>query len=467
MPLRLVNVKNFFLPMMKYPARDHAKKVYHHLKKENVAIFIAGGNPPPIPYCDQYLPLRQNRYFHYLSGVDQIGGCFVLYHNKKLTLFLPDVDKEDIMWSGLPLSPKEALETFDVDEVKFASDVPSTLEQISMNQTTIYTTDTEEYKNKSFAKLVTAFDKDLFHALDESRLIKDDFELDLMRKAAAITDESHIKTMSAMGHSDNETHLHAEFVYHSLRAGSKFQSYDPICCSGHNCGTLHYVKNDEDFRDPTRQSVLLDAGAEWKCYASDVTRCFPINGEWTQEHLNIYNSVLDMQTQVMDKIQAGAHWDELHILSHKVLIDNFLKIGLFINGSADEIFESGVSVWFYPHGLGHLLGMDTHDVGGRPNYEDPNPMLRYLRLRRSLQKNMVVTNEPGIYFSPFLLENVAKLQKKYINYPLLETYMSVGGVRIEDDVIVLENGHEVISKAPKDPKKISEIVLEGLKSKNV
>lgn len=448
---------------MKYPARDHAKRVYAHLDKSNAAIFVAGGTPPPIPYCDQSLPLRQNRYFHYLTGVDQIGGCFVLYHDSTLTLFLPDVDKEDIMWSGLPLSPEEALETFDVDVVKFASDVSNVLEEITKDGTIVYTTDTEEYKDKLFAKLVTPADKDFFHALDEARLIKDDFELDLMRKAAAITDNCHIKTMSAMGHSENETHLHAEFVYHSLRAGSKFQSYDPICCSGHNCGTLHYVKNDEDFRDPTRQSVLIDAGAEWKCYASDVTRCFPINGEWTEEHLNIYNSVLDMQTQVMEKIQAGAHWDELHILSHRILINNFLKIGLFTNGSAEEIFDSGVSVWFYPHGLGHLLGMDTHDVGGHPNYDDPNPMLRYLRLRRPLQKNMVVTNEPGIYFSPFLLENVTDDQKKFINYPLLETYMPVGGVRIEDDVIVLENGNEVISKAPKDPKEISKIVLEGLK----
>lgn len=456
-----INVHSSFT--MKYPAREHARRVFAHLAKEDAAIFIAGGNPPPIPYCDQYLPLRQNRYFHYLTGVDQIGGCFVLYYNQKLTLFLPDVDKEDIMWSGLPLSPKEALEEFDVDDVKFASDVAATLEKLAQANTPILTTDVEMYASKSFAKLVTAGDESLFNALDEARLIKDDYELDLMRKAAAITDNCHIKTMSAMGHSDNETHLHAEFVYHSLRAGSKFQSYDPICCSGHNCGTLHYVKNDEDFRDPTRQSVLLDAGAEWKCYASDVTRCFPINGHWSPEHLNIYNAVLDMQTQVMAKIRAGAHWDHLHLLSHKVLIDNFLNLGLF-KGSPQDIFDSGVSVWFYPHGLGHLLGMDTHDVGGLPNYNDPNPMLRYLRLRRPLQKNMVVTNEPGIYFSPFLLENISQDQKKFVNYPLLESYMPVGGVRIEDDVIVLENGYEVISKAPKDPIEISKIVLKGLQT---
>lgn len=453
--------------MKKYPARAHAEKVYGHLAVEDAAIFIAGGTPPPIAYCDQTLPLRQSRYFHYLTGVDQIGGCFVLFHKGKLTLFLPDVDAEDIMWSGEPLSCQEALEQFDIDAVSYAADVQATLEDISKQGTTIFTPDTTEYSSKAFASLVTAGDKRLFHALDESRLIKDEFELDLMRKAAAITDQCHIKTMSALGKSDNETHLHAEFIYHSLRAGSKFQSYDPICCSGHNCGTLHYVKNDEDFRDPTRQSVLIDAGAEWKCYASDVTRCFPITGQWSKEHLDIYNAVLDMQTQVMEKIKAGTLWDDLHLLSHKVLIDNFLKIGLFQNGTKEEIFDSGASVWFYPHGLGHLLGMDTHDVGGHANYEDPNPMLRYLRLRRPLQTNMVLTNEPGIYFSPFLLANLTEEQSKYVNKELLEKYMSVGGVRIEDDIIVLDDGCEVISHAPKDPEEISRIVLEGLKNTTV
>lgn len=201
-----------------------------------------------------------------------------------------------------------------------------------------------------------------------------------------------------------------------------------------------------------KESVLIDAGAEWECYSSDVTRCFPINGKWTKEHLDIYTAVRDMQFKVMEKIKPDVSWDSLHFLSHKVLIKHFLRLGLFINGTEDEIFESRVSVWFYPHGLGHLLGMDTHDVGGYPNYEDKDSMLRYLRLRRDLKEGMVVTDEPGIYFSPFLIKHALENenQKKFINMDIVNKYMYIGGVRIEDDILVTKDGYENLTNITSD-----------------
>jgi Xaa-Pro dipeptidase len=458
------------LKNMKYPAKAHAATVESHFisKKlpataENSAFFIASATYKQYPYCDQSAPLRQNRYFHYLTGVDQISGAYVLYtlSSKKLTLFLPNVDKEDIMWSGLPLSPEEAMEKYDVDEVLYAKDVEGTLKSLTESKVDIYTTDVDEYTDLPFSNLVTSGDDDFFFALDEARMIKDDFEISLMKHAAKITDNCHMAVMSALPIEHNETHMHAEFVYHSIRQGSKFQSYDPICCSGPSCGTLHYVKNDDPMDGKT--SVLIDAGAEWQCYASDVTRCFPITGKFSEEHLNIYLAVKDMQTQVMEKIKPGVLWDDLHFLSHKVLIKHFVKLGLFHNGTEEDIFNSKVSAWFYPHGLGHLLGMDTHDVGGCPNYEDENILLRYLRLRRKLQKGMVVTDEPGIYFSPFLIENITEEQKKYVNMELVEKYMYVGGVRIEDDILVTEDGYENFTGITSDPQEIERIVQNGLK----
>lgn len=455
--------------MMKYPAKAHAQNVQQHFlnKKvsataDNTAFFIASAVLKQYPYCDQTAPIRQNRYFHYLTGIDQISGAYVLYHvlKDKLTLFLPDVDADDIMWSGLPLSPEDALKEYDVDEVLYAKDVENTLKSLKEKNVNIYTTDIDEYSTKPFSKDVISGDIDFFYALDESRLIKDEFEVELMRHAARITDNCHLAVMSALPIESNETHLHAEFVYHSIRQGSKFQSYDPICCSGPSCGTLHYVKNDDPMDGKT--SVLIDAGAEWKCYASDVTRCFPITGKFSKEHLEIYLAVKDMQTKVMEQIKPGVLWDDLHLLSHKVLIKHFLELGLFQNGTEEEIFDSKVSVWFYPHGLGHVLGMDTHDVGGYPNYEDENPYLRYLRLRRKLQKGMVVTDEPGIYFSPFLIEKITEEQKKYVNMQLVEKYMYVGGVRIEDDILVTEDGYENFTKITSDPYEIEKIVQKGL-----
>ncbi|KAG0687851.1 hypothetical protein C6P40_001771 [Pichia californica] len=454
---------------MKYPAKAHALKVKSHFlskntdkKDENFAFFIAGANAAPYAYCDEFAPLRQNRYFHYLTGIEQIAGAFILFNvaNEKLTLFLPNVDEDDIMWSGLPLSKEDALKEFDVDEVYYAKDIETTLKSLKDSNYKIYTTDTDDYAKLPFANYVIPKDPVFFYALDESRLIKDDYEIALMRHAAKITDNCHMAVMSALPIETNETHLHAEFIYHSIRQGSKFQSYDPICCSGPSCGTLHYVKNDDPMDGKT--SVLIDAGAEWKCYASDVTRCFPITGKFSTEHLSIYNAVKDMQTQVMENVKPGIHWDDLHFLSHKVLIKHFIDLGLFHNGTAEEIFESGVSVWFYPHGLGHLLGMDTHDVGGHANYDDPNPMLRYLRLRRKLETGMVVTDEPGIYFSPFLIEKITKEQEKYVNKEIVDKYMYIGGVRIEDDILVTKDGYENMTHITSDPYEIEKIVQKGL-----
>ncbi|ODV84847.1 hypothetical protein CANARDRAFT_200045 [[Candida] arabinofermentans NRRL YB-2248] len=455
---------------IKYPALTHALKVKSHFlsKKPDSAttsaFLIAGESLKLYPYSDQCPPLRQNRYFHYLSGVDQIGGCFILFElsSNKLTLFLPEIDYDDIMWSGMPLSIEEASSKYDVAEVLYADSLASKLESLHESGIEIYTTDTNEYKDKSFASLVIAGNEDFFYALDESRTIKDNYEIALMKHAAKITDNCHLAVMSALPIEKNEGHIHAEFLYHSIRQGSKFLSYDPICCSGPNCGTLHYVKNDDTTQG--KESVLIDAGSEWACYTSDVTRCFPINGEWTKEHLEIYTSVLEMQSTTMAGIKDGCSWEDLHMLAHKVLVKKFIEFGIFKNGTEDEIYKSGVSIHFFPHGLGHLLGMDTHDVGGYPNYSDKNPMLRYLRIRRPLKAGMVVTNEPGIYFSPFLLENGLKNpdHAKYIDMDVVNKYMYIGGVRIEDDVLVAQDGYEVFTKITSDPKEISDIVKKGL-----
>lgn len=451
----------------KYPAKEHAKKVYTHFQGKNkdnskVAFFISGEDLVLYDYCDQTKPIRQNRYFFYLSGVSA-PGSHVLYEaaSDELTLYLADIDQDDVMWSGMPMSLEEAKERYDVDKVKYVSDMKKDLESVSQSAT-IYTTDINNF-NKSYAEYLHEKNDDFFYAMDESRLIKDSYELELMRHAAAITDKCHLAVMSAIPIETNETHIHAEFMYHALRQGSKYQSYDPVCCSGPNCSTLHYVKNDEDIE--SRRSILIDAGAEWECYASDVTRCFPINGDWSKEHLEIYNAVLNMQKTTMAMIKPGAKWDDLHLTAHKVLIDEFLKLGIFNSKfSAQEIFESKISARFFPHGLGHLLGMDTHDVGGNPNYEDPDPLLTYLRLRRSLQEGMVLTDEPGIYFSPFLLNSILEDESKmkYINKDVLDKYWYIGGVRIEDDILVTESGYENFTSITSDPSEISKIVKEGL-----
>ncbi|CAK9436740.1 uncharacterized protein LODBEIA_P12620 [Lodderomyces beijingensis] len=460
----------------KYPAKKHAQNVLKlFIKSRNstdpnpVNFFISGEDLVLYKYSDQSKPFRQDRYFFYLSGCN-IPGAHVLYNGKedKLTLYLPDVDKEDIMWSGLPLSKEEAAKKYDADEIKYAADIEQDLKNLANSGSGsgkggALTTDLNPC-NAQFTAYLSEKDKDFLFALDESRAFKDDYELELMKHAAKITDNCHLAVMSALPIETKETHIHAEFMYHALRQGSKNQSYDPICCSGETCSTLHWVKNDGEIT-PEKHSILIDAGAEWECYASDVTRCFPVNGDWTKEHLDIYNLVLKMQSEAYKLMKPGANWEDLHLRAHKVLIEGFLELGIFKKEySVEEIFKAKGSARFFPHGLGHMLGMDTHDTAGYANYSDPDPLLCYLRIRRKLEPNMVVTNEPGCYFSPFLLEETLNNPEtsKFIDRQVLDKYWYVGGVRIEDDVLITKDGYEVYTKITKDPEEISKIVKAGL-----
>lgn len=446
---------------MKYPAKTHARKVADLYKKlggtdPDYLIYSAASETKLWPHCDQTVPLRQSRYFNYITGAFDKPDAHAVYDTKsdKLTLYLPPIDEDDVMWSGMPISLKDALAAYDVDAVEYSDKLEAALS----GRTVLAVDASETYPAvKACPKLLEAF--------DESRVTKDEFELNLLRKAAQITDNSHMAVMSAMPIQKNEGHIHAEFVYHAMRQGSKNQAYDPICCAGTNAGTLHYVKNDEDIEG--RLLVLIDAGAEWQTYAADVTRVFPLTGEWTKESREIYELVLDMQKQALDKIRPGINYEELHIQAHRILINKFLELGIFKNGTADEIFESGLSAAFYPHGLGHMLGMDTHDPAGWANYEDPDPKLRYLRIRRVLEENMVLTVEPGCYFNNFLIDPHRNGQEStsavsYLDEEVLKKYMPVGGVRIEDDIVVTKDGHENFTKMTKDPEQISKIVKDGI-----
>ncbi|KAK9455309.1 peptidase M24, structural domain-containing protein [Dipodascopsis uninucleata] len=467
----------------KYPAKSHASRVDKYFRAlmpekftedvESPLFLLAAATTKYWPFCDQTQPFRQNRNFFYLTGCD-LSDCFVTYNtfSGELILYLPPVDEESIMWSGLPMSIEEAREAFDVDDVRRTDTLSADLKNLHSKKPIFMVEDLTKGEHAVFfnelkenVNSILETNHNLLEALEEARAIKDDYELSLMKRASEISDNSHLKVMTTMKIHTMENHLHAEFVYHAFRAGSKNQAYDPICCSGRSCSTLHYVRNDDKLAN--KQLILLDAGAEWKNYASDVTRTFPINGEWTKEAREIYDLVLKMQTECEKRVAPGVSWDELHCLAHIILIKGFLELGVFKNGSVDEILSTRVSVAFMPHGLGHMLGMDTHDTAGKANYDDPDMLYRYLRIRRTLQARNVVTVEPGIYFSHFLIDPFLRGDNgynggKYIDIDVLEKYWDVGGVRIEDDVLVTETGSENFTKITKDPDEISRLIKAAL-----
>ncbi|KAG0138839.1 putative Xaa-Pro aminopeptidase [Tuber indicum] len=432
----------------KYPAKQHAENVVErllhvHPDLTDEVIYLESQKSKLYENSDQEVPFRQRRYFYYLSGCD-LADSYLTYsiRDRKLTLFIPPIDPASVLWSGLPLSNSEALEKYDVDEV-----LPTTVTTPPTTSHSNLVFVIESQTSRTFSLQNT---ESLEPAIERARAIKDEYEVALIKKANQISALAHHSCLRAVKSAGNEREIEAVFTKECIANGAPKQAYSGIFGSGRSASTLHYVHNNQPLAG--KLNLLLDAGAEYNNYASDITRTFPICGQFTKESREVYDIVLDMQKQCLAASKAGAVWDDIHILAHKVAIQGLLKIGILRNGSADEILSNRTSTAFLPHGLGHYLGMDTHDCGGNPNYADPDPMFKYLRKRGPLPAGAVITVEPGIYFCEFIIKPYLEDEKhaKYIDKDVLNRYWDVGGVRIEDDILITEGGYENLTNVAKE-----------------
>jgi Xaa-Pro dipeptidase len=351
----------------------------------------------------------------------------------QLTLFIPPISPDDVIWSGLPLSPAEALERYDVDKVLETTEVNATLKAIAEskgNKSTAFAIAEQVSDGTEFLSFSEANFKVLKGVIENARVVKDSYEVALLRKANDISAKGHIAAIKASKTATNEREIEGAFIATCIANGAREQSYHPIVACGKNGATLHYGKNDEDLIDPATQrkkdNVLIDAGGEYRTYCADITRVFPLNGKFLPETRQIYDIVLQMQLECIDMLKEGVQWEDVHAYAHRVAIKGLLKLGI-LRGSEDELFDKRVSVAFFPHGLGHYLGMDTHDTGGNPNYADTDTMFRYLRVRGRLPAGSVITVEPGVSFSCTpSVSNVLWLTKLYrFTFALLSSSRSL------------------------------------------
>ena len=438
----------------KYPAKAHCRRVSKYLLDQSLPrdsiIYLEAQKTHMVEDDDQAKHFRQRRYFFYLSGC-KLPDAYLIYSIPldKLTLFIPPVDPDEVIWSGLPESREEALEKYNVDEVKYTNEVNAALAAYEPSgSTTIFAIPEQISEHITFLPFkATNFDT-LRTAIDECRVIKDSYEVALIRKANHISTLAHIKAQKVARHAQNEEELYGAFIGTCISNGAHEQAYHSICASGHSCATLHYVRNDRPLRN--RLNVLMDAGAEYDCYCADITRTFPLSGTFTKESQIVYDIVKEMQDVAFGMLKAGVLWEDVHAETHRVAVRGLVKAGVLV-GDEKELFDKRVSVAFYPHGLGHYLGMDTHDTGGHANYSDPDSMFKYLRVRGRVPAGAVITVEPGVYFCRFIIEPVLedKELSKYINKDVLEQYWDVGGVRIEDDVLITDDGYDNLTDTPK------------------
>jgi len=238
-------------------------------------------------------------------------------------------------------------------------------------------------------------------------------------------------------------------------------AYNGIFASGINASILHYVVNNSKIKDG--DLFLMDSGFECNGYASDYTRTFPANGKYTDIQKGIYNSVLAGMNKVLDTIKPGVKMEDLHLLAARTMMEGLKDLGI-VKGNVDDMMNENIFALFFPHGLGHFLGLDTHDVGGYPKGVDriDRPGIKFLRARRELLPGMVITIEPGIYFVPAVLKPAMQdpEKNKFLNTEKVESLLNFGGVRIEDDIIVTEDGLENITNVPKEVAEI-EALMKG------
>lgn len=443
----------------KYPGKAHARRVAQALKAQDAgAIYLEAQKTRLIEDNDEAMPFRQRRPFFYLTGCPEPDASMV-YDIKadELTLFISPIDPDSVIWSGLPLSLEEAAKLYDVDHVQYTTDVNSTLAKIASAQggkTVAFAIGEQVSQDIKFDGFAQTSLTELKKVIEDARVVKDAYEVALLRKANDISTKGHIAIAKAARAATNERELEAAWLSGCIANGCREQSYHPIFAGGANGATLHYVKNDEYLVDQeTKQrkgNLLIDAGGEYRSYCADITRVVPLNGKFPTETRQIYEIVLQMQSECIGMLKEGVRWDDVHAHAHRVAIKGLLKLGILVGGE-EELFEKRISVAFFPHGLGHYLGMDTHDTGGYPNYADTDKMFRYLRVRGILPAGSVITVEPGIYFCRFIIDPVLNDPEtgKYIDASVLERYWNVGGVRIEDNIHITKDGHDNLTSAPK------------------
>ena len=430
------------------------------LGKDGIAIVPTA--PERARNRDSDFLFRHDSYFYYLTGFTEPNAWLLLAGDGRATLFCAPKDVEREIWDGFRLGPDAAPEALGVDEAFGVDTLNAKLPKLLENKSTVWypfathkglETQVDGWLQSvrarvRFGALCPEEQRDLCGPLDEMRLIKDAHEQDVMRRAAQISADAHIRAMRLSarmlreGQDVREYHLDAELLHEFRKGGSQYPAYSSIVAAGANACVLHYRADAAPVR--AGELVLIDAGCELDSYASDITRTFPADGKFTGPQRALYDLVLASQDAAVAATKAGNRFNDPHDATVRVLAQGMLDLGLLDAnkvGSAQDVIEQRAYFPFYMHRTSHWLGMDVHDCG---SYVEPTQVGDVSERRdplsgetiqsrpsRILHPGMVLTIEPGLYVRPG--EGVP------------ERFHNIG-IRIEDDAIVTADGCELITR---------------------
>ncbi|MEC8112539.1 MAG: Xaa-Pro aminopeptidase [Pseudomonadota bacterium] len=401
---------------------------------------------------DTEYPFRQNSDLFYLTGFEEPDAVLVLVPGRRqgqVVLFCRERDPDMELWNGYRLGPEGAVAYLGVDDAFPIDDLDEILPGLiegtqriyySMGHYDVFDQRVMGWVNQ-IRKLVRtgaappADFTDLAFLLHEQRLIKSAAEVRVMRKAGEISAAAHVRAMQECQPGRYEYHLEAAIQHTFAEHGARFPAYNSIVGSGANACVLHYTENASKMR--AGDLVLIDAGCEYQGYAADITRTFPVSGQFSTEQRAIYDVVLEAQRAAIAKVRPGNTWNQPHDATVRVITRGLIKLGL-LRGKERELIKAEAYRDFYMHRAGHWLGLDVHDVGE----------YRVDGRWRQLEPGMVLTIEPGIYIAA----DNTKVPKRWRGI----------GVRIEDDVVVTEQGCDVLTgDVPKRADEIEALMLQA------
>lgn len=418
------------------------------LTGQSLAIIPAGNEM--VRSNDTHFPFRQSSHFKYLTGFPEPEAILVLCHNNDHAsdiLFVRPKDPTMELWVGKRHGVEATQNLYDFDQVYSIDDFEEKMNELLLGHTNVYV-DLFDSAQQKLRELVlskmqslqskrkvpgTKPDglKDINPLLGKLRLRKDKNEIQLMKKAAQISSRTHRHLMSACKPGINESDLYRLLKMSFAAQGAPEEAYESIIAAGNNANTLHYIENNSEIKDG--DLVLIDAGCEFQLYASDITRTFPANGKFSEAQKTVYQIVLNAQKAALAHALPGRSLKEIHQAATKELIQGMLAEKI-MQGDPDQILEDLSYRDYYPHGTGHWLGLDVHD---------PCPYLDEQGEELILSEGMVFTIEPGLYFNSN-------------NFTGPSHFKGIG-VRIEDDILITQDGHENLTAGtPKEIKEVEE-----------
>jgi Xaa-Pro aminopeptidase len=398
---------------------------------EDQVVLIGAGDEIPVPgRRDRTYPFRAHSEYLYLTDRERPGGVLAFDPHEGWVDFVVPVTRDERLWEGAAADEPEGVPV---------AELAAWLEQRQGRPVACLGTAVPDVA--SAAQL----EADLRYALNHVRRQKDDIELARMRAAERATRAGFaaIAPLIEPGRSERELQIELEAAF--FRNGADFLAFDTIVGSGPNSAVLHFPPTSRRFADG--ELVLIDAGAEYRGYASDITRTYSASGGFTPEQQELYAIVAAASARATERCTAGTEWRDVHRTAALVIAEGLVELGL-LRGEPESLVERGAQGLFFPHGVGHMVGLGVRDAGevlrGREPPEDEFPRLR---VDLPLLPGHVFTVEPGIYFVPALLED-ADLRKRHrdaVDWERAEAMLGFGGIRIENNVLITDDGNEVLT----------------------